>query len=336
MSKPLTLVQYIIEEQKKYPGASGEFSDLLSTIAQTAKSVSKDINRAGLADILGETGELTHQGDEEKRLDNITDDAFTKALQRCKDTCILASEEMVDPISVPNDPPQGEYAVAFDPLDGSSNIDANVSVGTIFSIHKKISKGPTGSKEDLLQKGSKLKAAGYVIYGSSTMFVYTTGQGVHGFTLDPEEGDFFLSHPDIKLPNQTKIYSCNESYYHKWEKGMQKYSDWMKELNEEAGRPCGARYIGSMVADLHRNLLYGGVFCYPGTKEKPNGKLRLLYEASPFAFIFEQAGGYSSDGKQNILEIEPNDLHQRVPLFIGNKEEVKRIEKFLSNNTNIE
>lgn len=329
MSKPLTLVQFIQAEQKKYPKASGEFSDLLSTIARTAKVVSKEINRAGLADILGETGKITHQGEEEKRLDTFADDIFTKALQESKDTCILASEEMVDPITIPNDFLHGEYAVAFDPLDGSSNIDANVSVGTIFSIYKRVSKGPTGLEKDLLQKGKEQKAAGYVIYGSSTMFVYTTGQGVHGFTLDPEEDDFFLSHPDIKIPSRVKVYSCNESYYRKWEKGMQNYSDWVKELNEADDRPYGARYIGSMVADLHRNLLYGGVFCYPGTKEKPNGKLRLLYESCPFAFIFEQAGGYASDGKQSILEIEPNDLHQRVPLFIGNKDEVKRIESYL-------
>jgi fructose-1,6-bisphosphatase I len=330
MSKPLTLIQFIQAEQEKYPEASGEFSDLLSTIAQTAKIISKEINRAGLADILGKTGKTTHQGEEEKRLDTFADDAFTKALQESKDTCILASEEIVDPIPIPDDLPKGDYAVAFDPLDGSSNIDANVSVGTIFSIHQKISEGTTGSEKDLLQKGSNQKAAGYVIYGSSTMFVYSTGQGVHGFTFDPEEDDFFLSHPGIVIPKQVDVYSCNESYYHDWEKGMQNYSDWVKESNEADGRPYRARYIGSMVADVHRNLLYGGVFCYPGTKEKPQGKLRLLYEASPFAYIIAQAGGYASNGNENILEIEPNDLHQRVPLFIGNKEEVKRIEKFLS------
>ena len=247
--------------------------------------------------------------------------------------CILGTEEDANPIEIPAQYPVGNYAVSLDPLDGSSNIDVNVSVGTIFSVHRKVSKGPRGDEEDLLQPGRNQLAAGYIIYGSSTMMVYSTGNGVHGFTLDPSVGEFLLSHPDIKMPKRGRTYSVNEGNYLFWSDGIKKYVNYLKEADKPSGRPYTLRYIGSLVSDFHRNLLHGGIFLYPSDAKDPKklyGKLRLLYEAAPMAFIAEHAGGYATDGRQNILDTEPMRLHQRVPLIVGSYEDVKECEKFIA------
>ena len=329
MPNILTLNQHILEMQGKHKEATGDFSGLLSEIAIITKMISREVNRAGLTEILGTTGNISHQGDEVQRLDEFANETFINILGRSGHLAIMASEEMADPIPIPEGYDKGKYVITFDPLDGSSNIDANVSVGSIFSIHEKISPGDEGTEEDLLQPGSKQVAAGYVIYGSSTMFVYTTGQGVHGFTLDPGVGEFLLSHPDIKIPDRMKIYCINECSYDIWDEKLKKYHDDFRKANTESGLKTTSRYIGSLVADFHRNLLYGGIFMYPGNKQHPKGKLRLLYEANPMAMLAQQAGGYASDGTQSIMDIKPEDLHQKTPLFVGNKEEIKKIEGIL-------
>ena len=290
------------------------------------------MSKAGLVEILGRAGKENVQGEQVMKLDVFANETMIRVNDHTGWLCAMASEEVADIIPIPERFPCGKYALIFDPLDGSSNIDLNVSVGTIFSIHRKVSDGPRGDLEDFLQPGYEQAAAGYIIYGSSTMMVYTSGQGVHGFTLDPSVGEFLLSHPDIRIPSQGKYYSINEGSYHYWSEGVRRYVDYLKAPDKATGRPYSGRYIGTLVADFHRNLLAGGIFMYPAdTRDpnKPHGKLRLLYEAAPMAFIVERAGGRASDGTQDIMHIQPESLHQRVPLFIGSRQDVDKAEQFI-------
>jgi fructose-1,6-bisphosphatase I len=327
----MTLGRHIIEEQSKYVGATGELSKLLHDLSLAAKVISLEVNKAGLVDIIGFTGDSNVHGEQVKKLDILAHEMLIKAMDHGGHLCVMASEEEEDIIQIPQKFNIGKYVLLFDPLDGSSNIDANISIGTIFSIYRRVSpdNGP-GTMEDCLQPGINQVAAGYVIYGSSTMLVYTAGTGVHGFTLDPAFGEFLLSHPNIQTPKKSKIYSINEGNYLYWHPGLKKYIKYLQEEDKSTGRPYSSRYIGSMVADIHRNLLYGGIFMYPADSRNPNGKLRLQYECNPMAFIVEQAGGRATNGKQRILEIQPKKLHQRVPIFIGSEEDVKMVEKFMA------
>jgi len=330
MAKLITLSRHIIEEQRKYPSVSGKFSDLMNDIAYAAKLISYHTNKAGLMDVLGETGETNVQGERVKKLDNFANETMVKALNHGGHLCIMCSEEEEEPIQIPDKHPIGNYSILFDPLDGSSNIDANVSVGTIFSIYRRITPdGRPGTVEDLLQPGNKQVGAGYLVYGSSTMMVYTTGNGVHGFTLDPSYGEFILSHPNIITPQKGDIYSVNESNFDYWDSAIKKYISYVKQVDAATNRPLNARYIGSMISDIHRNLLYGGVYLYPANLHALQGKLRLGYEANPIAFIIEQAGGKASDGTKRILDIVPTSIHQRTPLFCGSTEDVEMIEEFI-------
>ncbi len=328
-----TLNRHIIEQERLHPEATGAFTALLTDIATAAKIISYHVNKAGLVDILGGAGGTNVFGEHQQKLDVFANELMVRALVHGGKLCALASEESEDIIEIPKDYPIGKYVCCFDPLDGSSNIEANVSIGTIFSILRRVTPdGKPGTVEDVLQPGYKQVCAGYVIYGSSTMMVYTTGNGVYGFTLDPSYGEFVLSHPDIKIPKKGKIYSVNESYFDYWDEGVKNYIRWAKKVVPEDGRPMNSRYIGSLVADFHRNLLYGGIFLYPGDNKSPSrrqGKLRLLYEANPMAFIVENAGGRASDGFRRILDIQPTDIHQRTPLIIGSEEDVKIAEEFI-------
>lgn len=326
----ITISRHIMEQQRKFPDATGEFTGLLGDISLAAKMIARDVRKAGLVNILGLTGSENVHGERVTKLDEYANRVLYEIMGRSGRVCVMASEEAHNILTIPEGYPHGKYVFLFDPLDGSSNIDANATIGTIFSVQLRTSAAGTGTIEDCLQPGFKQICAGYIIYGSSTMFVYTTGQGVHGFTYDPSCGEFLLSHEDIKIPQRGKYYSVNEGNYHSWEDGMKKYVDWLKETDKATGRPYGLRYIGSLVADVHRTLLYGGIFLYPGALKKPEGKLRLLYEASPLAMVVEHAGGKATNGKQRILELQPNDLHQRTPLVIGSPEEVDMAHKFLS------
>ncbi len=325
----ITLERFIIEEQRTHPGARGEFSGLLSQITLAGKIISREVNKAGLAEILGLTGRKNVHGEQVQMLDMYAHETFVTTMDHSGYLCIMASEEVEGAIEIPPEYPVGSYVLLFDPLDGSSNIDVNVNIGSIFSILKKQSTGPRGSLEDCLQKGVEQVGAGYLVYGSSTMFVFTTGFGVHGFTLDPSLGEFLLSHPNIQIPNESAIYSVNEGNACYWDEGTSAYIEYLKTPSEDKRRPYSARYIGSMVADFHRNLLKGGVFLYPGNEIHKDGKLRLMYEAGPLAFIAEQAGGSASTGRKRIMEIQPTSLHQRTPVAIGNKEDVELYEAFL-------
>lgn len=356
MYRPLgiTVSRHIMDLQRMHPEATGDLSGLLNELIVAAKTISAEVNMAGLADVLGMSGKTNIQGEEVQKLDEFSNNTIKKRMARCGYVCVMTSEEEDDIIPV-SEGYEGKYTLAFDPLDGSSNIDVNVSIGTIFSIHRRksddgepsFSRRSTdsgdewqsagdegGSAEDLLQKGSRQVAAGYIIYGSSTMLVFTTGEGVHGFTLDPSVGEFYLSHPDIKIPEKSKYFSVNEGNYTYWDENMRRYIDYLKEQDLEGGRPYSSRYIGSLVADFHRNLISGGIFLYPMDNKnpaKPSGKLRLLYEAAPLAFVVEQAGGRAITGDgRDILEIEPQELHQRVPLIIGCRYDVDEAEDFLS------
>lgn len=326
-----TLGEFIIERQKDFTEATGELSNLLSSIRLAAKVVNREVNRAGLVDILGSFGSENIQGEVQQKLDVFANTRFIRAIQARGLVAGIASEEN-DEIIVFEDEhsKKGKYVVLMDPLDGSSNIDVNVSIGTIFSIYKRISdvSGPV-TLEDFLQPGSQQVAAGYVLYGSSSILVYTTGNGVNGFTLDPSIGTFCLSHGDLKMPKDGKIYSVNEGNVKTFSEGVQKYVSYCQQEDEATHRPYSSRYIGSLVADFHRNLLKGGIYIYPGTKKAPNGKLRLLYECNPLAFIAEQAGGKASDGKTRILDIKPTELHQRVPFFVGSEKMVEKAESLL-------
>lgn len=322
-----TLGEFIVERQAEYPGATGELSGILSSIRLSAKIIHRDINRAGLTqDILGVSGDENIQGETQMKLDVFANETMKKALIARGDVAGFASEE--DDTFVAFDTERGrnaKYILMTDPLDGSSNIDVNVSVGTIFSIYKRVS--PIGTPvtiEDFLQPGRKQVAAGYVTYGSSTMLVYTTGNGVNGFTYDPSLGLFILSHPNMKMPFEGKYYSINEGQYLKFPDGVKKFIKFCQEEDKATGRPYSSRYIGSLVSDFHRNLLKGGIYIYPSTKSHPNGKLRLLYEGNPMAFLAEQAGGMATDGFTPILDMKPTELHQRVPFFVGSTEMVKK------------
>ncbi|MEO5511342.1 MAG: class 1 fructose-bisphosphatase [Longimicrobiales bacterium] len=327
----VTIERHIIDQQRHFPEATGSFSGILYDLAFAAKMIAREVTKAGLVDILGGTDERNIHGEEVQKLDAWAHEIIFKAFDHSGHLACMASEEAEEMIPIPEKFPAGDYVLLYDPLDGSSNIDANVSIGTIFSIHRRISTGKRGVIGDCLQPGFKQVAAGYVVYGSSTMLVYSTGHGVFGFTLDPSIGEFLLSHPDIRIPDPgRRIYSVNEGNYSCWSPGQRAYVDYLKGVRGGIDKVFSARYIGSLVADFHRNLLYGGIFMYPADNMHANGKLRLLYEAAPLAFIAEQAGGCASDGTRNILEIQPTALHQRTALYIGDKRWVKLAEQYLA------
>jgi fructose-1,6-bisphosphatase I len=318
-----TLERHILEEQRQHPDATGEFTRLFQQLALAGKIIGSRVNQAGLAGVLGVTGEVNVQGERVQKLDVFANQALIHALEAGGQVCLMASEEVDDPIPIPTDYPRGKYVLMFDPLDGSTNIDVNMPIGTIFSVHKRVTSGDDEpALKDCLQPGYKQVAAGYIIYGSSTMFVYTTGKRVHGFTLDPSVGEFFLSHPHITIPERGAIYSVNEGNESKWDPKVRDWVKWLKTPDKSIGHPYSGRYVGTLVADFHRTLLKGGIFAYPADNKNPNGKLRLLYEANPIAFLAEQAGGQATDGRQRILDIQPQSLHQRTPLIVGGSVEM--------------
>lgn len=331
MQRHTTLGEFIIGNQKDFPYAKGELSALLSSIRLAGKMVNQEINKAGLAEILGKFGSDNVQGEEQMKLDVLANDLFISTLRSRGEICGIASEEMEDFVSFEDEiHKDAKYVVLIDPLDGSSNIDVNVTVGTIFSIYRRISEpGTPATLEDFLQSGNRQVAAGYLAYGTSTMLVFTTGNGVNGFTYDPGIGSFFLSHPKMQIPEDGKIYSINEGNYVHFPEGVKKYIKWCQELDPATNRPLTSRYIGSLVADFHRNLLKGGVYIYPKGTKAPKGKLRLLYECNPMAFLMEQAGGAASDGYTRIMDLNPAELHERVPFFCGSKTMVEKAEEFM-------
>ncbi len=330
MKRVITLGQFIIERQADFPYAKGELSRLLRDIGIAAKIVNREVNKAGLVDILGEHGTVNVQGEDVKKLDIYANEQFIAALGSGGETCAIASEENDDLVPVTTKVSKNaKYIVCVDPLDGSSNIDVNVSIGTIFSIYRRTDFDKPPTEADFFQPGTAQVAAGYVIYGSSTMLVYSTGRGVNGFTLDPSIGEFCLSCPDMRCPDTGAIYSINEGNSAQFPEGVKQYITYCQGVDETTGRPYSSRYIGSLVADFHRNLLKGGVFIYPSTAKSPKGKLRLLYECNPLAFIVEQAGGKASDGRRRILDLVPTALHQRTPLFIGSARMVEKAEEFM-------
>jgi fructose-1,6-bisphosphatase I len=318
-----TLDRFLLERQREFPEAKGEFTQLFQQLALAGKIIASRVNQAGLAGLLGHTGKVNVQGETVQKLDMFANDTLIRAIEGGGQVCLMASEENDDPIPIPTRYPKGKYVLMFDPLDGSTNIDVNISIGTIFSVHRRLNDAAEPGLGDCLQPGRSQLAAGYIIYGSSCMFVFTTGHGVHGFTLDPTVGEFFLSHPDIKMPERGKIYSVNEGNETQWEDNVRGWVDWLKTPNKEQGKPYSSRYIGTLVADFHRTLLKGGIFAYPADKKNKNGKLRLLYEAAPMAMLAAQAGGLASTGTQPILDVMPTELHQRVPLYIGSKLDVE-------------
>ena len=331
MSAFRTLGQFIIERQNDFPYAKGELSRLLRDLGIAAKIVNREINKAGLVDILGEAGTTNIQGEGQKKLDVYANEQFIAALKSGGECCIVVSEENDEYVYIDSEiSKDAKYIVAIDPLDGSSNIDVNVGVGTIFSIYRRKSIDGKATIEDVLQKGSQQVAAGYIIYGSSTMLVYTTGKGVNGFTLDPSIGEFCLSHPDMMIPKDGTIYSINEGYYTHFPDGVKKYIKYCQVEDKATNRPYTSRYIGSMVADLHRNLIKGGIFIYPSTASAPKGKLRLVYECNPLAFVIEQAGGRATNGSARILDLEVTELHQRSSIFIGSEKMVLQAELFMA------
>jgi fructose-1,6-bisphosphatase I len=328
-----TLDEFTIQQLRDFPHATGELSGLLRDMGRAAKRVNVEVNKAGLVDILGDAGSVNVQGEDVKKLDVFANNQFTGVLQHGISCAGIASEELDDFVAF-DDPVSrnSKYVCLFDPLDGSGNIDVNVSIGTIFAVYRRVSeKGTVATAADFLQAGKNQVAAGYMVYGSSTMLVYATRRGVNGFTLDPSIGEFCLSHPNIKCPDFGKIYSVNHGNFFRYEKGVQDYIQRCQKKEKETGGPYTQRYIGSMVADVHRNLIKGGIFMYPGTTDKPKGKLRLLYECNPFAFITEVAGGKATNGKQRILDVQPTELHQRSPLFIGSKGMMGELEEDMKN-----
>ncbi len=328
----VTIERHILLEQAGVPDASGVLTSLLYDLALAGKLIANRTTRAGLADVLGSAGHDNVQGEEVQKLDEYAQRTIYEINDHTGRLAVMASEEEAEIIPIPDRYECGKYVLLFDPLDGSSNIDYNVSVGTIFAVFRRKSASGPGTLDDILQKGRDLVAAGYLVYGSSTMLVYSTGNGVNGFTLDPGIGEFLLSHRNVRLPEKPKYYSVNQGYEKYWTEGIRRYTRWLQG-EEGATRSLSLRYIGSMVADVHRTLFGGGVFYYPtDTRDprKPYGKLRLLYEALPMAFLIEQAGGYASTGRQPILDVEPHDLHERTPLFVGNRELVKRAEEFIA------
>ena len=317
----VTIDRYIIEQERLHPEATGELSGILYDIALAAKMISNKVRRAGLVDILGSADAHNVQGEEQQKLDVFANETIIKAMDHGGRLCAMASEEEPDIIQIPDGFRCGKYCLLFDPLDGSSNIDVNVPVGTIFSVLRKITRGNRGQLEDMLQPGRRQVAAGYVIYGSSTMLVYTTGQGAHGFTYDPSIGEFLLSHPNIRIPNEGRYLSVNDSNERYWDEPVKRLMRKYRGL-DNGDSSMNVRYVGSLVADFHRNLLGGGVFAYPANRKNPEGKLRLLYEAAPLAFIVQEAGGAATDGVRDIMDIMPTKLHQRTPLYIGSKAQI--------------
>jgi fructose-1,6-bisphosphatase I len=327
VDKVITIERHILQQQKRHPEATGILTSILYDIALAGKIISRETTRAALEDILGLTGRMNVQGEEVAKLDQYANAAIVRLNQFTGRLAVMASEEIADVIPIPEEFAIGRYVLLFDPLDGSSNIDYSVSIGTIFSVLRRRSpEGTPGTAEDCLQPGREIVAAGYVLYGPSTMMVYSAGNGVHGFTLDQTVGEFLLTHPDIRIPAKPKFYSVNQGYERYWTPEIQAYTQHLQKMDLKL------RYIGSLVSDFHRNLLGGGIFYYPADRRdptKPHGKLRLLYEANPLAFLAEHAGGVASDGRQPILDIQPTDLHQRTPLFIGNKELVELAEEYV-------
>lgn len=323
MQKLITLDEFIIQQQRAFPFATGELSGLLRDIGLAAKIISREVNRAGLADIFGTIGAQNASGEAVQKLDVLADNTLIDCLKNSGECCGIASEENDNFVTI-DESSKAKYVVIFDPLDGSSNIDANVSIGTIFAIYRRLSDDGPCQDKDFLQDGVEQVAAGYVVYGSSTMLVYTTGRGVNGFTLDPSIGEFCLSHPYIRLAENANIYSLNQGNYPKFEAAVRRFIDHCMESGYRH------RYIGSMVADVHRTLIKGGIFMYPGSQKDPQGKLRLLYECNPLAFIIEQAGGIASNGQERILEIEAKTLHQRTPVFMGSKQMMEVLHEYLA------
>lgn len=330
--KILTLDEFTIQQMRQFPSATGELSSLLRDLGLAAKRVNVEVNKAGLVDILGDAGSVNVQGEDVKKLDIYANNQFMGVLQHGISCAGIGSEELDDFVVFDDEVSnQSKYVVQFDPLDGSGNIDVNISIGTIFSVYRRVSEiGKPCTKEDFLQPGSRQVAAGYMIYGSSTMYVYATKRGVNGFTLDPSIGEFCLSHPDIKCPPSGKVYSVNHGNFFQYDPRIREYINVCQKKDKTNGGPYTQRYIGSMVADVHRNLMKGGIFMYPGTTDKPGGKLRLLYECNPFAFIVEMAGGRATDGKQRILEIMPTELHQRTPFFVGSKDMMDELDTYIN------
>jgi len=322
---PITLSRFIIEQQAAHPEATGEFSVLLTQIGLVGKMIAHDLRRAGLNQILGTTGETNIQGEVVKKLDQIANDTFVRVFEHSGLVCVLASEEMEKPLKMVHE--GARYMLLVDPLDGSSNTDVNMPLGAIFSIRR--SRTGQAVEDELLQKGTEQIAAGYVLYGASTMLVFTLGQGVHGFTLEPSIGEYLLSNENIRIPARGKVYSVNEGNYHRWPAGTQRYLDYLKVQDKPTSRPYSGRYSGCLVADVHRILLGGGIYLYPGEKDKPEGKLRLMYEGNPLAMVVEQAGGKATTGTMRILDVEPKALHQRVPLIIGSAEDVTLAEDYV-------
>ena len=334
----ITLEEFIIQTEKDFPYATGELSALLRDIGLAAKIIHRDVNKAGLVDILGDADAVNVQGEDQQKLDVFANDILINCLQTSGECAGIGSEEMDSIVAFESqESKEAKYIVMFDPLDGSSNIDVNVSIGTIFSIYRRQSTGHKCTEADFLQSGTNQIASGYVVYGSSTMMVYTTGQGVNGFTLDPSIGEFCLSHPNIRTKENGKIYSLNQGYYQHFSEGLKKYILHIQEVDPDSNRPYSLRYIGSMVADFHRNLIKGGVFIYPASYKSPQGKLRLQYECNPLSFIIEQAGGKSTNGNgERILDITPESLHQRTPIIIGTKQMVEQVESFIHKHDSVQ
>ena len=325
----ITLTRYLLMQQREHPGATGEFSMLLSQIAFAAKTISRELGRAGLVDVLGASGEINIQGEVQQKLDQISNDAFLAAFANGQLVSEMVSEEMEHPTPIQGNEDKGKYVIFVDPLDGSSNLDVNVTVGSIFSVHRRPEEKKGAELVDALHlRGRGQVAAGYALYGPSTTLVYTTGQGVHGFTLDRSIGDFLLSHEHIRIPQRGSTYSINEGRRNTWFPPTRAYIDYLQETDSQTKRPYSGRYIGSLVADFHRTLLKGGVFLYPADPKNARGKLRLMYEAAPLGFVVEQAGGRASDGTQPIRDIVPDSLHQRTPLIIGSAQDVQTAESF--------
>lgn len=334
LMKLTTLTHHIDQEEALHPEATGDFTMLLNDLAFAIRIISRDVRRAGLNDVLGITQSHNVHGEQVRKLDTYSNDVIKKSMEKGGHVCVMASEEEEEIHPVDNNgSKKSKYVLLFDPLDGSSNIDVNVTIGTIFSLYKRVDKKATGPGDlkDVLQPGYKQVGAGYALYGSSTIFVYTTGHGVHMFTYDPTIGEFILTEENVQMPNKGKQYSINEGYYYRWDEELRQYVEYLKTPASDGSRPYSLRYIGSAVADVHRTLKYGGIYLYPADAKLPNGKLRLVYEANPLAMIIEQAGGRAVDGTRRILEIKPDDIHQRVPLILGSKEDVFDAEMFLKN-----
>jgi len=332
--KLVTIERHILDQQGHHPEATGRLTSLLYDIAVAAKIIARETTRAGIANVLGSTSSRNVHGETQQKLDVFADQVIFRMNAHTGRVCVMASEEHDDLLHIPERYSPGYYVLVYDPLDGSSNIDVNASIGTVFAIHRKITPGNgRGTLEDVLQPGTCLVAAAYVIYGSSTMMVYSTGEGVHGFTLDPSIGEFLLSHPNIRIPSPPKHYSVNHGRQKYWTVSVRRFVQWLQGLDPETEdterSPLSLRYIGSLISDFHRNLMRGGIFLYPADSEQPDGKLRLTYEAQPLAFLAAQAGGYASNGYRDILTIQPTGLHQRVPLFTGNRELVEKAEWFI-------